>query len=80
MIIRLPHCYPVQVRVSLWHWAPDTNGGVKHGPQSWPWWRLPALKLYRLDVHAPSSGWALWLYTRWGAIPFDLYIDRRPAR
>ena len=31
-------------------------------------------------VEIASSGWALWLYTRWGAIPFDLYIDRRPAR
>ena len=48
-----------------------------HGPQTWPWWKLFSPKFFKLDVTLPSTGYRLWVYSRWGAIHFDAYIDRR---
>jgi hypothetical protein len=63
--------------------------GVQHDecPKLWPWWRLIAFTYCNLDssvdpvfgVHPPSSGRRLWIYTRWGSIYGDIYIDRRPS-
>lgn len=55
------------------------RGGLrpKHGPQSWPWWRLFGVSVVRLEVVAPTTGYRLWLYTRWGAAYGDLVFDRR---
>lgn len=84
MILRSRHTYPVEIGLNLRsHWEPPhgSTSGVKHKqcPKQWAWWRL--LKLYpcNLDVAAPSSGHRLWVYTRWGAIYLDVYIDRRLA-
>jgi hypothetical protein len=71
MKIKLYHCKGA-------HWKPWPNG-VRHGPQSWPWWRLVSPSIIKLDVHSPSFGWRLWLYTRWGAWCGDVYVDRRPS-
>jgi len=49
-----------------------------HGPQIWPWWKLMSFGPCRLDCHAPTSGYRLWVYTRWGAWFADIYFDRRP--
>lgn len=53
--------------------------GVQHDecPKSWPWWRIVAFYLGRLDIVAPTSGMRLWVYTRWGSIYADVVIDRR---
>lgn len=48
-----------------------------HGPQVWPWWRLVTPSFISLHVHPPSSGYRLWLYTRWGSPCFDIYFNRR---
>ena len=49
-----------------------------HGPQTWPWWRLVSPSLHRLPhVCSPSTGYRLWVYTRWGSIFFDIFFDRR---
>ena len=48
-----------------------------HGPQVWPWWRLVSFSVVRLEIHLPSTGYRLWVYTRWGACFFDVYFDRR---
>lgn len=49
-----------------------------HGPQVWPWWRLLSWRTCRLvGVQEPSKGYRLWLYTRFGAVHVDLYLDRR---
>ena len=48
-----------------------------HGPQVWPWWRLFSLSWVRLEVHCPSTGYRLWVYSRWGSPSFDFYVDRR---
>ena len=52
--------------------------GCSHGPQTWPWWRLVVPSVNSIGVQKPSTGWRLWLYTRWGALSFDVYFDRRP--
>lgn len=50
-----------------------------HGPQDWPWWRLLSFRLTRLDqVQRPSTGHRLWLYSRWGALYWEVFFDRRP--
>lgn len=49
-----------------------------HGPQSWPWWRLVAFRFCRLEVYAPTTGYILWVYTRWGPVTFEVVFDRRP--
>lgn len=59
------------------HWKRWPTG-VTHGPQSWPWWRLVSSSIVKLgNVNTPSTGWRLWLYTRWGAWCGDIYFDRR---
>lgn len=51
----------------------------RHGPQTWPWWRLVSFSFIRLyDVCKPSTGYRFWIYTRWRAFDFDLVFDRRP--
>jgi hypothetical protein len=59
------------------HWGRATR--VMHGPRTWPWWRVASVKFVRLEIKPPSSGYRLWVYTRWGAWCGDIYIDRRPA-
>lgn len=49
-----------------------------HGPQTWPWWRLIAFGAANLHPALPSTGYRLWIYTRWGACHFDVFLDRRP--
>lgn len=48
----------------------------KHGPQEW-YWRLFSLAVNKLGVILPTTGYRLWVYTRWGAMHFDLIFDRR---
>lgn len=48
-----------------------------HGPKSWKWWQFVAFRLCHLSVYLPSTGRALWIYTRWGAVALDFIIDRR---
>lgn len=48
-----------------------------HGPQTWPWWKWIAFRVSHQAVCLPSTGRALWIYTRWGAICLDVVIDRR---
>jgi hypothetical protein len=57
---------------------PGTWIKAYHGPQTWPWWRWISFSILILPhVHKPSTGWRLWVYTRWGAAFFDVYFDRR---
>lgn len=55
--------------------------GVQHDeaprPHEWRWWKLFALNYCHLDVRKPSSGRRLWVYTRWGSVHFDIFVDRR---
>lgn len=49
-----------------------------HGPQTWEWWRLFSFSIVELDYRDPLiRGKRLWIYSRWGAIHFDLSLDRR---
>ena len=52
-----------------------------HGPQSWRW-RFPvSLTFVRLwDVSTPSSGYRVWIYSRWGAVHASVFFDRRPVK
>ena len=59
-------------------------GVVKHGPQSWPWWRLFGAAVYRANpeitfAEAPVRHWLVWLYTRWFAVSWHIGIDYRTA-
>lgn len=75
MIVRLPHCYPVQLSGSTLHWHRD---GTKHGPKSNP--RFLAWSFVNLSCEKPSGGRRLWIYFRGGyALHVDLYVDRRPV-
>lgn len=78
---RLPWFYPVHCELNAVHWgnAPHTPGGVMHAeaPRSWPWWRLASFMLLRLNIGLPSTGWRLWIYTRWGTCHGDVFFDRR---
>lgn len=50
-----------------------------HGPD-WshrPWWKPVAVLFCAVSVHAPSTGYRLWIYTRLGTMHFDVYFDRR---
>lgn len=53
--------------------------GVKHGPQSWPWWRLVSFKFHCIGCiqHAPLRTYRIWIYSRWAAYCVDLFVDRR---
>lgn len=53
---------------------------VYHGPRSWPWWKLVSFRLVKLSVQAPSTGYGVWAYTRWGAACVDIYFPRRSKR
>lgn len=48
-----------------------------HGPQVWPWWLLFSWRFSHIDVHPPSTGYRLWVYTRWGAVFVGVVFDRR---
>ena len=48
-----------------------------HGPKTWPWWRLVWFRFLRLDIYPPSTGYRLWIYTRWAGAHYDLFFDRR---
>lgn len=48
-----------------------------HGPQTWRWWHVFSVSLIKLRVQAPTTGWRLWIYTRWWAYHFDIYFVRR---
>lgn len=61
----------------LSHWKGSAAYPVSHGPQEWRWWRLFSSSIIRLNPWPPSTGIRLWVYTRWGAICFDVYIDHR---
>lgn len=60
--------------VASYHREPSRT---QHGPQTWPWWRLLSLGPSRLDICKPSTGYRLWIYTRWGVRHIDIFIDRR---
>lgn len=65
----------IRVNGSAAHWRDDLR--VKHGPQTWPWWRLASFSVVRLEVYPPTTGYRLWVYTRWGALHGDVVFDRR---
>lgn len=46
----------------LFKGSPD----VCHGPQvgKWPWWKLFTVVSYNTELHPPSLGWNIWIYTR----------------
>jgi hypothetical protein len=47
-----------------------------HGPQ-WKWWRIVWFRIVRLHPIAPSTGYRLWIYTRWAGVTVDVFLDRR---
>lgn len=57
--------------------GPTWSHGPERDPQNWPRWKFFKFAYTKLDVHRPSSGHRLWLYTRRWAYDFDIYIDRR---
>ena len=64
----------IRLSGSLEHFSRAERDLIIHGPQTWPWWRLIAVKLYQLKISKPSSAWRLWIYTRWGALFGDLFL------
>lgn len=48
-----------------------------HAPQKWPWWKWIAFRVSHISVCLPSTGRAIWVYTRWGALALDIVVDRR---
>jgi len=66
----------IRVSFSFAHFNRESRP-TGHGPQTWPWWRMVSLGPVRLDVYPPSTGYRLWVYTRWGACYGDLVFDRR---
>ena len=63
---------------SFAHFGKNTKNKVKHGPQVWAWWHVLSLSFIATEpVSPPSKGYRLWVYTRWGALHFDVYFDRR---
>lgn len=65
----------IRLNGSIEHFRPHLR--PMHGPQTWPCWRLMSFSLVRLEMAEPSSGWRLWVYTRWGAWYGDMVLDRR---
>jgi hypothetical protein len=57
--------------------------GCTHGPKTWPWWRWVSFSIVKLGpVVPPSTGYALWAYTRGKEGKntgryLDIYFDRR---
>lgn len=52
-----------------------------HGPQTWPWWRVVSFKFINMTKANPGmNAWArrVWVYTRYGAIYIDFYINKKP--
>lgn len=48
--------------------------GVKHGPQTWPWWRVVTVSIVRTcSYRTEKRGWNVWFYTRWGAWCCGIY-------
>lgn len=53
-----------------------------HGPKVWPWWKLLTIHVCRC-THDPACyfwmppiSYNVWLYTRWGALSFNV-TERR---
>lgn len=70
------HFWRFRVYATTAHWE---RGGVKHGPQMWPWWRLVSFRGFRLvGWEGAFLTYRLWAYTRWGALLADFSIDNRP--
>ena len=43
-----------------------------------PWYRcLAIIRVFELTPQRPTTGYRMWIYTRWGSCHFDLYFDRR---
>lgn len=73
--------YPIDLTGSLAHLKGYV--GTQHGPQVWPWWCQVSLSLVQLGREPWDSGFVgkrLWVYTRYGAIYFDVCVDRRPLK
>jgi hypothetical protein len=52
-----------------------------HGPTVWPHWKVFSISLVRASVYAPSSGWNVWIYTRWHrAVLFEFFVGRGLSR
>lgn len=76
---------PIKFRFNNAHWHYSShfkkyaipNSYCAHSPKDWPWWRLVSFSVVRLGIDEPSVGCRLWAYTRWGALYWDLYMDRR---
>lgn len=60
-----------------WDWFKGHK--PSHGPQTWPWWRLVSVRVYKLglDPAVPVSGFRVWFYTRWQCPHWDIFLDRR---
>lgn len=52
--------------------VPQWIGKVQHGPQSWPLWRIASFLWHPVG----GTGRRLWVYTRWGAMSFDVHSGR----
>jgi hypothetical protein len=63
-----------RLRVSRGHWI---QGRMGHGPRRWPWWRLLSVRIYRLAVCPPTTGFVIWFYMRRGAASIQVVFDRR---
>jgi hypothetical protein len=56
-------------------------GPCAHAPTDWPWWRRVAFRRVRLLVTQPSTGHALWIYTRdRRGRTLEVYFDRHDER
>lgn len=75
LIVRISLFLALNFRLDLGQFLMGRN--MYHGPKTWPWWRLVAVRFYRAQVNLPSTGWRIWLYTRWGACYLDVICDRR---
>lgn len=62
-----------KIKFSKWFFKPNT---CEHGPQEWPWWKLISFYIVKKYVKMPSTGYALWIYTRWWALELECYFDR----
>lgn len=54
---------------------------LRHGPRSWPFWRLISARFVVLGMAKGSQfrGRRLWLYSRWGYLVFDCYWPHQEA-
>lgn len=75
LIVKLKAKLALSLSYNDAHWR--SNDPVRHGPQVWPWWRLAKIRTIPLDLSFPSTGRRTWCYTRWGAVYFDVVLDRR---